>query len=360
MMFKKRLLLIACALVAGCQQAEPDEVVLRSVRTIAVGQDLTKAHRTFNGQAETDRVIDLSFRSSGIITKFDIRLGQQVEKGDLLAELDNVQARLAYEQALSSLNSAESDRNTKKLSLDRIQALYEKGSVSLSDYEAAKNGYRTANATYKSAQRSVDIQQEQIEYGRIFAPENGVIAQVNNDIDENVSPGQTVAVLNAGTDMEIDVGLPESVINQVQPNAKVEVTFAALPNEWFTGEVSEISPSLDRSTATYPVRIRLLGATEKIRAGMAATVDFQFEQAQQNTTTLSVPAGAVGEDEKGNFVFTVNPQGDGTATIKKQAVALGELVGDLFEVESGLAVGDRVVVAGVHSVLDGQQVKLED
>ena len=74
--------------------------------------------------------------------------------------------------------------NTSKLNLNRIRTLYEKGSSSLSDYEAAKNSYRTAVASFESSKRSVAIQQDQIKFGYLYASENGAIASVSAEIDE--------------------------------------------------------------------------------------------------------------------------------------------------------------------------------
>lgn len=345
-------------ILSSCSEPQKEEVTVRTVRTMSVGLGSQSALRTFNGQAQTDRVVNLSFRSSGIITRFDIKLGQQVSKGQLLAELDNVSARLSYEQAVSSLNSAKSELNTLELNLQRVQNLYEKGGSSLSDYENAKNAYRTANASYRSAQRSVEIQQEQIRYGKIFAPESGVIAAVNKEVDESAAVGETVAILNAGADMQIEVGLPESVINLVQQSTEVSISFAAIADQVFSGEVTEISPSIDRQTATYPVRVRLLGDTESIKSGMAATVNFDFTDVNKDVRELVVPATAVGEDANGRFVFIVEADDDSTMLVRKRKVEIGRLLGDGFEILSGLKVGDTVITAGVHSVLDGQRVKL--
>ena len=355
-LFRMRLM-FAALLLSACSEQQPQETTIRTVRSIPVGLGSQSSLRTFNGQAQTDRVVNLGFRSSGIITRFDIKLGQQVTKGDLLAELDNVSARLSYEQAVSSLNSAKSDLNTLELNLKRVQNLYEKGGSSLSDYENAKNAFRAARASYRSAQRSVEIQQEQIRFGKIVAPESGVIAAVNKEVDENASVGETVAVLNAGTDMEIEVGIPESVINLVQNSSKVSISFAALADQKFSGEVSEISPSIDRQTATYPVRVRLLGNTELIKSGMAATVNFDFTEASNSVDELLVPATAVGEDAHGRYVFIVEDQADGSSVVRKRQVEIGRLVDDAFQIHRGLQVGEVVITAGVHSVLDGQQVK---
>ena len=355
----KTLLTIALSLlIASCAEESDEAEFLRPVRSILIESGNSETSRDFSGTAQTDRVIDLSFRSGGVITTFNIKLGQRVTQGELLAELDSVSARLAYEQARSSLNSAKSTYDTQRSNLDRVRDLYEKGSASLSDYEAAKNGYRTAEASYKSAQRSVDIQQEQIRYGKIIAPESGVIAAVNNDINENVSAGQTVAVLNAGSEMEIEVGLPESIINLVELNSDVAIRFSALSGIAFPGKVSEISPSLDQQTATYPVRISIETTDQRIRAGMTASVRFSLKQTEGSS--VLVPASAVGEDGDGNYVYMVEATEDGVAIINKQIVELGALVGTDFEVSRGLSTGDRIVTAGVHSVIEGQKVLLTD
>jgi len=342
----------------ACSEQEVEEQFVRPVRSIVIETGASQATREFSGTAQTDRVIDLSFRSSGIITISNVSLGQQVNKGDLLAELDNVSARLAYEQAISSLNSEKSSFNTQKLALDRVRGLYEKGSASLSDFEAAKNQYQTAQASYRSAQRSVDIQQEQIRYGKIFAPETGVIAAVNNDINENISSGQTVIVLNAGTEMEIEVGLPESVINLVEFSTQASIRFSALPDVMYSGIVKEISPSLNQQTGTYPVLISLDSSDQQVRAGMAATVSLNLNS--QGSDKLFVPAAAVGEDANGNYVFVLQANTNNNATVVKQKITLGQLVGNSFEITEGLQAGERIVTAGVHSVINGQKVLIRD
>ncbi len=354
------LVLGVCLLGAGCSGPEAvEEKQVRAVVYEEVGFLGGLETRTFSGTAETDKIVNLSFRSGGIITQFNMQLGQKVRKGELLARLDNVQSRLAYEQSLSSLNSAASQMNTAKLNLDRIRSLYEKGSASLSDFENAKNSFKTAEASHQSALRSVDIQQEQVRYGFIYAPETGTIATVNAEVDENVGAGQTVAVLNVGTDMEISLGLPESVINQVRSGAQVAVSFSSLAGSSFEGRVSEVSPSLDPSTATYPVRVEILSPSDNIRSGMSANVTFDFSATDIDSGVLVVPAKAVGEDGSGRFVFLIDEQGNAGAVVRKQPVQIGTLTQEGFEVISGLSAGQKIATAGLQTLLNGQQVRLQ-
>ncbi|MEL7119931.1 MAG: efflux RND transporter periplasmic adaptor subunit, partial [Bacteroidota bacterium] len=303
------------------------------------------------------KIINLSFRNSGIITQLNIKLGQKVRRGQLLAKLDNVQARLAYEQSVTQLNSAASQMNTAKLNLNRVRALYEKGSASLSDFEAAKNSYKTAEESYNSAQRGVDIQKEQIQYGYIYAPESGTIATVAVEIDENVQPGQAIAVLNSGSDMEISLGIPESIINGVEQDMEVEVGFISLPGETFTGKVTEIAPAVDANTATYPILVTVTDASENIKSGMAANVGFAFEE-QRTDSLLVVPAHAVGEDSNGRYVFLIENNANKT-TVKKHPIQVGNLSIEGFEIVSGLTAGQKIATAGLQTLLNGQEVKLQ-
>lgn len=314
--------------------------------------------RTFSGTAETDKVIDLGFRTSGILTRLNMRIGQVVRKGELLAELDNVQARLNLEQAVSALNSAASQMNTAKLNFERVSALYEKGSASLSDFENAKNSLRTAEASYESSQRTVDIQREQVSYGYMYAPENGTIASVYVELDENVSMGRTVAVLNAGSSMEIALGLPESVINRVRNEMPAQITFSSMPGESFEGAVTEVSPSLDPNTATFPVRVSVLNPTPNIRSGMTANVRFDFRDDAENARRLYVPAKAIGKDKDGNFVFLIDEQGS-IPVVRKQPIEVGPLTNEGFEILGGLNAGQKIATAGMQTLLDGQQVQLQ-
>jgi multidrug efflux system membrane fusion protein len=289
----------------------------------------------------------------------NIKLGQTVSKGDLLAKLDNVQARLSYENSISSKNSSESKMNTTKLNLNRIKALYEKGGSSLSDLEAAKDAARNAQQNYNSALRNVDIQQEKINYGYLYASTDGEISDVNVELNENISTGQVIATLNSGSHMNISLGLPESVINNIKLNMPVQVTFTSLNDKSFNGRVSEVSPSLDTNTATYPITIDIEDSSAEIKSGMAANVTFNFKDADANNdTVLVVPANAVGENSKGRFVFVLQQNGE-AAIANKQTIQIGKLTSEGFEVISGLKSGQLIATAGLQTLLEGQEVSIK-
>ena len=336
-----------------------EEVVLRPVKYSEVSVYGGEKSRRFSGTAKTEKIVNLSFRSSGIVTKLNLKVGQKVKKGDLLGALDNVSARLSYESSISSKKSAETQMNTAKLSFDRMRILYEKGSASLSDYEAAKNSYRTSVASFESAKRSVAIQQDQVQFGYLYAVEDGAISSVSVEVDENVSPGQIVGVLNAGSAIEISLGVPESVINAITKDMKVKVSFSAIEaNKAFNAVITEVSPAIDSNTSTYPITVMVTDTDHRIRSGMAADVFFEFSNKDLSDGMMVVPAVAVGEDENGRFVFVINDGDSGVARVNKQFITIGELTSEGFEVKTGLKSGQKIAVAGLQTLLDGQYVKI--
>ena len=353
---------LIAVLLFSCKEKEvAKKEILRPVRYVTVGTAGDQKTRTFSGIAKASDEIELSFRSSGIISVLNIKLGQKVKKGELLAKLDNVQAELAYEQAVSGLNSAKSAMNTAKSNLDRIKTLYAKGSNSLSDYEAAKNNYQSSLDQFESAKKNRDIQRSQINYGYIYAAKDGTIASKNADLNENASAGQLIGVLNAGNKTNIMVGLPENVINKVKLQMQPKLNFSSIPGKTYTGEVIEISPIAEVNSASYPVKIDITDATESIKPGMSADVTFEFggDKSTTQDNSLVIPVKSVGENGDGNFVFVIESEDGRTGVANKKTIVIGEITTGGFKVVSGLEKGQKIATAGLQTLLDGQKVKLK-
>ncbi len=357
--YKLSILALVINLSSCKDKVEVKEEVLRPVKYEVVGTPNIQGTRTYSGAAKSSNAIGLSFRSGGIITKVNHWKGAQVKKGAIIARLDNVEANLAYEQSVSSLNAAKSAMNTAKSSLDRIKSLYEKGSNSLSDYEQAKNSYQSALDQFESAKRNKSIQATQLSYGIIKAPKDGVIVWTDGAVNEQVSAGHQFAELNAGKGMKVEVGLPEAVINKVKVDMPTKIEFSAIEGKVFEGRVFEVSPSIDPNSSTYITAVAIINPIPEIKSGMATNVIFDFEQDESIANdTLVVPVKSVGEDGNGNFVFIVESSDGITGTVKKQQIEIGELTPSGFEVKKGLNSGDKIATAGLQTLLDGQKVRL--
>ena len=254
-LIKINLILLVLLSFQCSKKEEEKEEVLRPINFISVGTDTGAQTRSFTGTAIAGNEIELSFRESGVIQQINVKKGQRVKKGDLIATLDNLESNLNFERAVTEVVSAESAKNTSKAELDRIKLLYEKGSTPLKDYQGAKNNYQRALSQYEAAVRNQEIQRSRLNYGVIYAPAEGIVANTTGKVNERVQTGHVFAVLNAGEKKKVELDLPENVINQVYVGMKAQLEFSTLEGTSFTGEVIEVSPITSDNAATYPVEI---------------------------------------------------------------------------------------------------------
>ena len=339
-------------------EVDSDLEVIRPVKYVRIGEIQNDLTRTYSGTVKANNEIELSFRSSGVITELNVKVGSEVKKGDLIARLDNVQASLAYDQAKNSLNSALSLLNTSESQLNRVKNLYEKGSSSLSDYEKAKNAYQSSLDQYNSSKKNVSLKSSQIKYGYIYAPKNGVITSKLASLNELANPGQKIVVMNAGNEMIVETGVSESIINEIDLGMHVQILFPSLKSHAYKGLVTEISPLLLKGSGTYNVKIFIENFNDSIKQGMTASVGFNLNDEHSGDDQIYVPINTVGEDGEGNFVFVIKDESEGVGIVKRTYIEVGQMSDAGFEVLTGLNKGELVVTAGINSLLDGQKVKL--
>lgn len=356
----KIVLLLAIVLSYQCSKKETaKEEILRPINFMSVGTGVGSQTRSFTGSAKAGNEIELSFRESGVIQQINVKKGQRVKKGDLIATLDNLEANLNFQRALTEVNSAESAMNTSKAELDRIKLLYEKGSTALKNYQNAKNSYQSTLAQYEATLRNREIQRSRLQYGVIQAPSDGIVARTTGKVNERVQTGHVFAILNAGEKMKVELEVPENVINQITVGMKAKIEFSTLDGSDFTGEVIEVSPITSDNATTYPVELEIKNPVSQIRPGMATRVTFNFSNLDsENSQKLVVPIKAVGEDGNGNFVFLIETDDNNIGIAKKKTVEIGQITAEGFEIKSGLEKGQLIATAGLQSLLDGQKVKL--
>ena len=356
--FANTLAALTVVLLFSCGGEEKaSKEIIRPVRYQQVFLTGGQQTRTFSGISRAGTEAKLSFRVGGTVLSVNVKVGDQVEKGKLIASIDDSDAQLQLEKAQVALERSRIQKETAKSTLDRVKGLYENNNVSLSEYEAAKANYASANAAYNADKKNVDLQKRSLSYYKLYAPMDGIVTAVNIEKNENAQPGQVTAVMNAGDDIEVTVGMPESFISRVKSGAAVSIGFASIPDKVFDGKISEVSFTSGNQSSTYPVTVVLSEPTREIRPGMPADVTFNFVS-KSEVENLMVPANAVGEDTEGNFVFTVTATENGFAVVQKKLVTVGQLTREGFEILSGLQDGDLIVTAGIANLSDGMKVRL--
>lgn len=339
------------------KQNEEQEVV-RPVKYIQVFKSNEMHSRTFSGVSQSGRISRLSFRVGGKIEKINVKEGDKTNQGELIAVLDDSDAKLRYEKMLASLNRSQVYRKTAESNLERLKSLYENNNISLNEYEAAKDNFANANATWLADKRNAELQKRELGYYKLTAPVSGIVSNKSAEEGENIKAGQVFLEIQSFEKMEISSGIPEIYISSVQKGDLVEIQFNSIKDKVFNGEVTEVSYSLDSKSSTYPVKIKILHPTKKIRPGMPADVRFDFKNISSGGH-LMVPVHSVGEDSSGNFVYILKPDANGLGIVEKRIVQTGGITDRGFEIISGVKGGEFIVTAGISKLSNGLKVRFE-
>ncbi len=339
----------------ACDTApEADEELLRPVRYLTIADNVSGRDRTFSGILKSTRESRLSFKVAGTVTDLPVQIGQRLDEGDLVAELDSESFALQVEQAQASLVEAQAGERNAQSTYDRTKGLYANDNASLNELDAARAAAEAAAAQVRAATKALEIARLNLSYTRLTAAEDCSVASVDIEVNENVSAGQQVGVVSCGASFEVELGVPESLIANVDQTTPATVSFGAIEGVDFTGEVTEVSAA--GSAAVFPVVVRINEDHPSLRSGLAADVTFQLGTSARSSTFV-LPLASIINDPDGVYVYIAEAaDSDGEAVVTRRAIALGELTQDGVEVVDGLSPGDNVIIAGVSVIRPGQRV----
>lgn len=354
------LLVAGCLLTPACAVEPPADAneTLRPVRYVIARTAGARRTRTFAGVARAGSESSLSFRVGGMIARVDVGVGERVQAGDPIARIDAVDYELQVKEAEAALRHADALAGNAAADLRRAWALYENDNLSRTDLDGAIAAADSAAAQVEAVAKRLEMAQRQVRYTTLVAPASGVIAGVLVAANEHVATGQPIVLLTSDAVPDVELSVPESLINEVRVETPVSVSFNAIPDQQFTGSVTEVGVAATATGTMYTVAVRLDAASAAVRPGMAAEVAIDFGVAGDPGRVV-VPAAAVSEDMQGRFVFLVEPLGNGLAVVRRRSVTVGAMTSDGFEIVEGLAQEGRVLSAGVSRVNDGDVVRLQ-
>lgn len=355
---------LVCLLVAalqGCGRGDepPRREPVRPVRYVRVAPTPAAEVRTFAGISKAAREFSLSFRVGGTIAFIGVAVGDHLQAGQPIARLDPTDYQLNLRKAEAALASAEAETRNAAANFERMRALYENRNASRNDLDAARAAYESSQASVRALHQQAALARRQLDYTRLNAPAAAcAVAQVPVEVNENVTPGQAVAVIACGSQPEVKVAVPEGVIGRIQEKGGATATFDIIPDEAFAAVVTEVGVAAVGGDTTFPVTVRLETADSRIRPGMAAAVSFHLEGAAGAAGRIFLPPAAVGEDEKGRFVFTLERLAGGFGIAHRRSVEVGPIGAAGLEIVAGLSPDELVVTAGVSRIQEGLKVKL--
>jgi membrane fusion protein, multidrug efflux system len=349
------LSLIVPAFLSGCEDKEAESHdVVRPLLSVLV-TPVAETRVQFAGTVEPRIEAELGFRLLGRVIKREANIGDIVQKGQLLAMIDPLVLELSVRSAEAELSNTEAELRNANLSERRQFQLSQVDSASQAEYENALLVKESAEASVARAKANLAKAREQLSYAQLRAEFDGVITAVSAEVGQVLSAGET-AFVEARPDLrDVIIDVPEDEIAAIKPGAIFEISLQLEPSIQASGTVREIAPQSDATTRTRRVKISLLDPPPSFRLGTIVTALATTKVEPQ----IILPQTAILQEGDTSTVWVVDPD---TNSVLRRKVSLKNKDNHAENVAilSGLQPGERVAVAGVHSLQDGQQVRIDE
>ncbi|MCB1567330.1 MAG: efflux RND transporter periplasmic adaptor subunit [Xanthomonadales bacterium] len=344
-------LLAGSLILAACGSPAPQVPELRTVLVVQA-QTADGTTQVFSGDVRARLEPTLAFRVGGKIVRRSVDAGARVVRGEVLAELDPEDLRLQAEAAKAQLAAAQAELGLAESERDRYREMLARGLVSQSLFDAKAAAFEAARAKSDSARAQSTVMDNQRDYARLVAPNDGVIAQRLAEAGQVVAAGQAVFVMAADGEREVAISVPELRVGEFNVGQSVQVELWSRPGEFWPARVRELSPSADPQARTFAARVSF-ATPAPVELGQSARVYV----AKQSDAPLSVPLSAVGGEGEAAFVWVFDPV---TSRVRKRPVEITVWGERHASVASGVGRGDWVVAGGVHLLREDERVRAVD
>ncbi|HET9472754.1 MAG TPA: efflux RND transporter periplasmic adaptor subunit [Steroidobacteraceae bacterium] len=313
----------------GARSATPAFVSIAPVRSERLSQKLEAL-----GNARANESVDISSKTSNIVTAVMFRDGERVRRGQVLVQLDDAQARADVGAAEAAL--AESER------------LYNRSRELMSTEALSKAQFDQLEAILKANRARLSAANARLADTVIRAPFSGRVGLRRVSVGTLISPGDVITTLDDTSVIKLDFSVPENFLASLREGLAVRASAPAFPGRTFTGKVASIDSRVDMTTRSVTVRALLANEDGALRPGMFLNVSL----ANDERAALMIPEEALTPEAERQFVFVVS---DGKA--ERREVRIGGRSPGSVEVLAGLTAGERVIVEGTQKVRDGAAVR---
>jgi RND family efflux transporter MFP subunit len=359
---KSRILIVGLLALAGCkergekltqlpaaesatQQGEAVAVSVTSVRRENVMRNVLAT-----GTTEPIRDANLSPQMTGRIAAINVKEGDKVKAGAVLAQLDSLEASLRVEQSAANAASTRSQYELAKAEFERLAPLAEKGTVTAQQLQRLESQRNALKAAADAAQVMEADAKRHVTDTSIRAPFAGVISKVNSEVGEVATMMPVTVVVRLVDLSSVDVRVPvhERELARIAIGNRVTATFPSI-GESAEGKVTFISPEIDPRTRSAEVVTRIPNPRGTFRAGMFTEISIAPTGVQQS---LVVPKSAEGGTGENRYVYLVNSD-----VVEQRKVRVSPVDSDSMEVLEGLEADQPIVREGVGRISDGVRVK---
>lgn len=344
---------IACAsLLVACSKPAPTEKPIQSVKVMTVSTSGLTADAELAGEVRARVESRLGFRVAGKIIRRQAELGQRVQAGVVLAQLDPQDYQLAAQAARAQVAAALTNRNLAATDFKRYAELRAQNFISGAELERREATLKAAQAQLEQAQAQASAQGNQAGYTSLVADVAGVVTAVEAEAGQVVAAGTPVVRIAQDGPRDVVFAVAEDKVALVTVGSAVQI------RPWgagaaVKGAVREVAASADPITRTFTVKVGL-DAHDALPLGTTVTVLPQA-LARSDVQAIKLPTSALRQDGGGTAVWVLDAS---SMTVKLQPIQVATADGNEVVVASGLQPGQQVVTAGVHVLNPGQKVTL--
>lgn len=328
--------------MVSCQSGKKESSTASSAAIPVITQTASNMDSTsplsLSGNVEGNTTVRLGFMVAGKINFIAGQEGQKISKGQLLSSLDPASYQVAKAQADIQVNQVKDE-------YDRIKLMYERNSVSQSDFNKVSFSLQQARQQQK-------LHAKNLADTRLYSPITGVLLKKMAETGEIVGVGNPLFVVSDISRVKVNAFIPETELNHVKLSEQAKVYISSL-DKTFTGKVTEIGSAADATSRAFTIKVDLNNPDLQIRPGMIAEVLFEKRSINQ---MLTLPAEAILHDtDNQTYVFVVDSS---QKKAYKRNVTVGQLTNNQIEVTSGIRKGELIVTGGQQKLSDGMAIFL--
>ena len=345
-------LIASAALLSACTEASAPVEPIRAVKVLTVGVGSFDAAYEFAGEVKPRVESKLGFRVAGKLIKRQAEVGQHVQAGQLLAQLDPQDYALAADAARAQVAAATTNRDLAAADYKRYKELKDQGFISGAELERRDTALKSGQAQLDVAQVQLKSQGNQTGYTQLKADVSGIVIAVTAEPGQVVTAGTPIVQIAQDGARDVVFSVPEDKVKQMKVGADVKVRVWA-ENRNLVGKIREIAASADPVTRTFSIKVSLAG-TDAPAIGATVYVA-PVALAHAGAQVIKLPTSALKQDGKTSAVWVLDKT---TMTVKSQPIQIATADGNEAVIASGLQPGQLVVSAGVHVLSPGQKVTI--
>jgi RND family efflux transporter MFP subunit len=286
----------------------------------------------------------------GFLTRVAVRSGQNVDRGDLLFEIDSATGQAALSSMQSMRPMRESEVEFARQQVNRNKTLLNAGAISLREVEQFESQLRSAEAQLKALDEQIRQQRSQLSYYRVTAPNAGSIGDIPVNVGDRVTRAMVLTTVNENDVLEIYINVPVAQAPQLKLGLPVRIVDDH-GQVLATNRITFVSPTVDTVTQSVLAKAQLAEGQSQFRADQFVRARIVWTQAPG----LTVPVTSVARITGQYFVFVAEKDAQGLVA-KQKGVQLGEIIGNEYVVQGGLQPGEQLIVSGLQKIRDGAPV----